>query len=336
MSTPRNKMDYLLKDVARIERCLPILARPRVPTESCIDCSLLPDLVLDKECWCRDGCLTLLTNQAVNEATNEDPRRAKRAEGVQMVPMDEYPKQYLELLEERFGNRKDEFSHSFDYILDAVNRGHRIADQIEKFTGPLGANCLDVGCLDGGVSIAFAMRGCDVIGIDLDEDCIQRARILNEHFGTACAFIKEDILDSAFSDGQFDLIIANDVIEHVDSQDAFAREMSRLLGPGGILYISAPNRFSPAIIKSDPHFRVIGLSLLPRKIAQFYIERIRKKINPLYGKYHLGYYPTYFSVKKLFRNNSIELSELNDAGSGLKALNHKLLSYMFTFIGVKK
>lgn len=253
-----------------------------------------------------------------------------------MVPMDEYPKQYLELLEERFGNRKDEFSHSFDYILDAVNRGHRIADQIEKFTGPLATNCLDVGCLDGGVSIAFATRGCKVVGIDLDKDCIRRARVLNKHFGTTCTFKKEDVLNSTFENGQFDLVIANDVIEHVDSQKAFAKEISRLLGPGGILYITVPNRFSPAIIKSDPHFRVFGISLLPRKIARFYIERIRKKINPLYRKYHLGYYPTYFSVKKLFRENSMELSELNDAGSGLKALTHKLLSYMFTFIGVKK
>lgn len=250
--------------------------------------------------------------------------------------MNEYLEEYLGLLEERFGTRKDEFSHSFDYILDAVNRGHRIADEIEKFTGSFGTNCLDVGCLDGGVSIAFAMRGCNVVGIDLNEDCIKRARILDKHFGTRCTFEKEDVLNSSFESGQFDLVIANDVIEHVDSQKAFAKEISRLLISGGILYITAPNRFSPAIIKSDPHFRVFGLSLLPRKIAQFYIERIRKKINPLYGKYHLGYYPTYFSVKKLFRKNSIELFELNDAGSRPKALTHKLLSYIFTFIGVKK
>ncbi len=43
-----------------------------------------------------------------------------------------------------------------------------------------------------------------------------------------------------FADGQFDLICAFDVIEHIDDDQSAFRELSRVLKPGGCLVLSVP------------------------------------------------------------------------------------------------
>jgi len=45
-----------------------------------------------------------------------------------------------------------------------------------------------------------------------------------------------------FADGEFDLVVCFEVIEHVEDRDTVLDELSRVLGPEGILCISTPNR----------------------------------------------------------------------------------------------
>jgi 2-polyprenyl-3-methyl-5-hydroxy-6-metoxy-1,4-benzoquinol methylase len=66
--------------------------------------------------------------------------------------------------------------------------------------------------------------------------------------------VLDDITDSAFPDGFFDVILCSEVIEHVEeSQRAFA-EMYRLLSPRGVLILSTPQRFSPLEVCSKVAF----------------------------------------------------------------------------------
>lgn len=48
-----------------------------------------------------------------------------------------------------------------------------------------------------------------------------------------------------FADDTFDLILSNEVIEHVADDRAYAAEMARVARPGGRLVIFAPNRWYP-------------------------------------------------------------------------------------------
>ncbi|WP_339688735.1 class I SAM-dependent methyltransferase [uncultured Parasphingorhabdus sp.] len=41
--------------------------------------------------------------------------------------------------------------------------------------------------------------------------------------------------------GEFDLIVANDVIEHIENTEAFFEVLFRMLGTGGMLVLSVPN-----------------------------------------------------------------------------------------------
>ena len=51
---------------------------------------------------------------------------------------------------------------------------------------------------------------------------------------------KGDICALPFADGSFDLVLATDVIEHVDDDDAAVREISRVLARGGKALITVP------------------------------------------------------------------------------------------------
>ena len=112
----------------------------------------------------------------------------------------------------------------------------------------------------------------------------------------------------------------------------------KLIGYGGVVRpswckiqdITIPNKISPKVIFTDPHFRIFGISLLPRRIGKFYAINIRKKLNPLYGYYHLGYYCTYFKMIQLFKKHNFLVQ--GEGGPSEKKIAYKLFREEFTFI----
>ncbi len=75
----------------------------------------------------------------------------------------------------------------------------------------------------------------------------------------------------------FDLIILQDVIEHVEDKDSLVNELKRILKKNGLIYISTPNRFSIFNFISDPHWGIPFLSLFKRhSIKKYFLRFIRK------------------------------------------------------------
>ncbi|HSL89290.1 MAG TPA: class I SAM-dependent methyltransferase, partial [Ignavibacteriaceae bacterium] len=80
-----------------------------------------------------------------------------------------------------------------------------------------------------------------------------------------------------FAANSFDIIILQDVIEHIEQTQIIIEEIHRVLKPQGVLYLSTPNKLSVFNIISDPHWGMPFLSLLNRqKIKNFYLKRFRK------------------------------------------------------------
>ncbi len=76
----------------------------------------------------------------------------------------------------------------------------------------------------------------------------------------------------------FDIIILQDVIEHIELSDGFFENVGNLLKPDGILYISTPNRTSLLNILSDPHWGFPLVALMSRaRIKKFFLPVFRKQ-----------------------------------------------------------
>ena len=80
-----------------------------------------------------------------------------------------------------------------------------------------------------------------------------------------------------FRDSKFDLIILQDVLEHLDEREELVGNLFNLLNENGIIYLSTPNRLSLLNIIADPHWGVSLISLLKREsIKKYFLKTFRK------------------------------------------------------------
>ncbi|MCK9398785.1 MAG: methyltransferase domain-containing protein [Bacteroidales bacterium] len=120
---------------------------------------------------------------------------------------------------------------------------------IEKFL-PLNASCkvLEIGCGEGGNLIPFLDKKCRVTGVDISESKISHAAVfLKTHPGAKnLTLLAKDIYDSSEDLGQdFDLIMMQDVIEHIHDQDRFMGYAKRFLKPEGLFLLIFPPWYNP-------------------------------------------------------------------------------------------
>ena len=102
---------------------------------------------------------------------------------------------------------------------------------------------LDIGCCAGFLSIELAKKGAQVTGVDSSQYAINAAihnAIQNQ---VNCNFIKQDF-NIFQSKDKFDLIIAKDVIEHIQEDEAFLKKIESLLNENGKVIITTQNSFS--------------------------------------------------------------------------------------------
>jgi SAM-dependent methyltransferase len=97
----------------------------------------------------------------------------------------------------------------------------------------------EIGCGTGGFLVQAERLGFRVSGIDVSESAAQTAT--SRIAGTVSAGMLDDV---DIPDGAFDVVAANDVIEHVRDPIAFASRIRRLLRPGGAFLIVTPSLHS--------------------------------------------------------------------------------------------
>lgn len=99
---------------------------------------------------------------------------------------------------------------------------------------------LDVGCGHGLYSLDLARRGATLIGCDLDRRSLSDARTSSHGLGLngRAGFLVADGIQLPMADGEFDLVVCNCVLEHIVDDDAALAAMTRVLRPGGMLYLT--------------------------------------------------------------------------------------------------
>jgi SAM-dependent methyltransferase len=131
-----------------------------------------------------------------------------------------------------------------------------------------GDRVLDMGCGAGRHAFEMFRRGADVVAFDQDGD--ELAGVL-ELFGAmreagevpagAEADIKQgDALALPFADGEFDRVVAAEVLEHIPDDTVAMAELFRVVRPGGTVAVTVP-RWLPERVcwaLSDAYHEVEG------------------------------------------------------------------------------
>lgn len=99
---------------------------------------------------------------------------------------------------------------------------------------------LDIGCgLGGSARTLVSNYGCNVTGIDLNEEYCRAANLINELLGCIdnIEIRKGNALDMPFDDSSFDVIFIQHVSMNIKNKERLIFETFRLLRPGGRLAI---------------------------------------------------------------------------------------------------
>jgi SAM-dependent methyltransferase len=103
-----------------------------------------------------------------------------------------------------------------------------------------GKRVLDAGCGAGYGSAELARVATHVTAVDVAPEAIEYARV--NYAAENIAFEEASATELPYADAAFDLIVAFEMIEHLENWRGFLSEARRVLAPSGQLIVSTPNR----------------------------------------------------------------------------------------------
>lgn len=188
-------------------------------------------------------------------------------------------------------------SHSTPRV--EVDVAGRLAAQIIDLCSPFidkptkDWDVLDCGCGSGGTTIELAKRCRYVKGIDPSRALYDLAVRRAADSGVSNVFF-ECIGASELRDvDAFDLVVLDNVLEHIRDQMLAFKRLHAALRREGILFVVVPNKLWPI----EAHYGLPFLSYLPLPLANLYLRITRRGID--YSD--ACFAPTYWSLRKLLR-----------------------------------
>lgn len=154
----------------------------------------------------------------------------------------------------------------------SLNVAEDILRRLEKHVVIKGKRILDIGSGMGDFILACYNHEAIPCGIEPN----------HEHVDFAKSWFKDNKAEIdlriakgeelPFKEDTFDIASCINVLEHVSNPDAVVREIVRVLKPGGIFFLMAPNYMFPR----EPHYSVFYPPFLPKRLAKIYLKIIGK------------------------------------------------------------
>jgi SAM-dependent methyltransferase len=145
---------------------------------------------------------------------------------------------------------------------------------------------LDLGASTSIMTGVFAQYFKRVIALDVDHVGLRSGQAISG--STNIDYLCADGTRAALADCSIDVIICNQVYEHVIDQQGLVSEIERLLTPNGFCYFGAGNRF----VLIEGHYFLPFLSWMPLWMSHCYLRLMGRRV-----KYDVGL----LSLKKLRR-----------------------------------
>jgi len=134
-----------------------------------------------------------------------------------------------------------------------------------------GCDVLDIGCGAGDQMAIWREAGLNVWGVDISPHAAA------EGLKRGLKIFTGEIWDAGFADASFDIVYANQVIEHTRETHATLQEIRRVLRPGGVLIVGVPNtdnhllrlfKSGWAFLQVPQHLLHFSPASLPATLAQ--------------------------------------------------------------------
>lgn len=127
-------------------------------------------------------------------------------------------------------------------LLRAENRARTpwIIETIHQHFTQTNTQILDVACGAGFLSNPLAQAGFKVTAVDLSEDSLKVAALMDQT--QSINYLKADAYALPFLDHSFDVVCSMDFLEHVDNPQKVISEIARVLKPNGLFFFHTFNR----------------------------------------------------------------------------------------------
>ncbi|OKH20001.1 methyltransferase domain-containing protein [[Limnothrix rosea] IAM M-220] len=129
-----------------------------------------------------------------------------------------------------------------DFLTAKIDFVHEMVRWGGLATLPAGTTVLDVGCGIGGSSRILAQDyDFDVTGVTISPKQVERATELTP-MGVTAKFQVDDAMNLSFPDASFDVVWSIEAGPHMPDKAVFAKELLRVLKPGGKLVVADWNQ----------------------------------------------------------------------------------------------
>jgi len=168
-----------------------------------------------------------------------------------------------------------------DYELEWARRGAKQLYRIETMARELAGDdfpvghvpglYLDIGCGKGAMLATMAGRCDQAIGLDYSLEYLILARkLFQELDADNVLLVAGSNLELPIRSGCASLLTSIDVIEHIPDQTKGVAEDTRVMKPGGVIYMNSPNRYS--VFAVEDHVRLWGVGFVPRRWMKAYVK----------------------------------------------------------------
>lgn len=162
-------------------------------------------------------------------------------------------------------------------VLDGRYWQHSYGDHMARYLFAAGfcrgKRVLDIGCGPGyGAKVFLAEGAKDVTGSDISEDAITQAR---QNCGADDAvFVVDDSEKLTHVTGRYDVICSLEHLEHLAKPEALLSQSTMLLGPGGVLIISVPDKIAEERLEAPNPYHIHRWSPdeLAELLGRYYAE----------------------------------------------------------------
>jgi SAM-dependent methyltransferase len=179
---------------------------------------------------------------------------------------------------------------------------------------------VDLGCLEGGFSLALAQRGADVLGIDARSLNIEKAMLLKEHFYLPNLwFVQADVKDFSIERfGRFDVVLALGILYHLDDPVPW---LAKVVGATRSVLV-VDSHFAPA---DDHSLQKVG----PHVATPGPLETVRQNGHDYEGRWTYEFAPGTDPEPRLWSSHSNYRSFWLTKQSLLQAMTHSGCDLVF-------